>query len=85
MSSEGDRTRIDRLIALRDSQEAALAGGVPAREFAALSREYRATLAEIAELDPPKAEGDGIDEIAQRRTARRAGAAKGPSRAKRSV
>jgi hypothetical protein len=67
-------TRLARLERLRDSQDAWLRGGeVPAREFAALSREYRLTLAEIAELNPEEKAGDGIDEIAARRSARRPG------------
>lgn len=56
----------------------------PVDRRAALVAQYRATLAEIAELEPAKAEGDGIDEIAARRAARRAGPAKGSGRAKRS-
>lgn len=41
------------------------------REFAALSREYRAVMAEIDELKPPEKVGDSVDEIAERRAARR--------------
>jgi hypothetical protein len=81
---EETASRLERLTALRDSQESALAGEVATKDFASLSREYRATLAEIAELEPKKAEGDGIDEIAKRRAARRTSPAKGSSRAKRS-
>lgn len=76
-------SRLDRLKVLRASIEATLADGVPARDFAALSREYRAVLAEIDELAPPVRKGDVVDEIAQRRNARRQ-AAPGASRAKRS-
>lgn len=76
-------SRLDRLRALRESIELALSGDVPVRDFAALSREYRAVLAEIDELAPPEQKGDAVDEIAQRRNARR-NAAPGKSRAKRS-
>jgi hypothetical protein len=80
---EGTASRLERLTTLRASIEATLAGDVPVRDFAALSREYRAVLAEIAELAPPEQKGDAVDEIAQRRAARRAGPAKGAVRAKR--
>lgn len=76
-------SRLKRLIALRASQEAALAEGIHARELSALSKEYRATLAEIDELTPQEAVGDSIDEIAARRAARRAAPAKGSGRTKR--
>lgn len=68
------------------AQEAALTtNDVPIRDFAAMSREYRATLAEIDELAPKERVGDGIDEISARRTARRASASTSSGRAKRSV
>ena len=76
MSTKADRTRLERLTSLRDDQEAAFKSGVPAREFAALSREYRATLAEIEALTPAAPKGDAIDQLAQRRSARGAGTAK---------
>jgi len=56
----------------------------PADRKAALVAQYRATLAEIDELEPKEAMGDGIDEIARRRAARRSGPAKGSSRTKQS-
>ena len=56
----------------------------PADRKAALVAQYRATLAEIDELSPKEAAGDGIDEIAKRRAARRSSSAKGSARAKRS-
>jgi hypothetical protein len=56
----------------------------PVDRKAALVAQYRATLAEIAELEPKEAAGDGIDEIAARRTARRPGSAKHPSRSEQS-
>lgn len=74
--------RLDRLLVLRLKQEEALAGPVPLRELSPLSREYRATLVEISELDTAKADADGIDEIAKRRAARRPGTGKGAARAK---
>lgn len=54
------------------------------RDLASLSGRLQAVLEEIARLEPKKAEGDGIDEIAKRRAARRSGTAKGSARAKRS-
>lgn len=75
-------SRLDRLKTLRRLIEGTIAdGGIPVRDLAALSREYRAVLAEIDELSPPKQEGDVVDEIAQRRAARRAGTAKSKKRA----
>lgn len=79
-----EKGRLERLLALRSAQEFALSSDIPVRDFSALSREYRATLAEIDDLQPKADEGDGIDEIAQRRAARRAGPAKGSGRSKRS-
>ena len=74
--------RLDRLGTVRDQLAAAMAGDVPVRDRAAVSREYRAVLAEIDELAPPTQKGDAVDEIAQRRNARRS-AAPGKARAKR--
>lgn len=76
------RTRLDRLVALRDHLEAVLRIDIPARDLATASREYRAVLAEIAELEPKKAAGDPVDEIAARRAARRPGATARTRRAK---
>jgi hypothetical protein len=75
--------RLEALQALRDDLLAWMSEA-PADRRAALVAQYRATLAEIAELEPKKAEGDGVDEIAARRAARRSSPAKGASRAKRS-
>ena len=55
----------------------------PADRKAALVAQYRATLAEIDELTPKEAAGDGIDEIARRRAARRSRPAKTEGRTKR--
>ncbi|HJV08912.1 MAG TPA: hypothetical protein VJ653_04500 [Acidimicrobiales bacterium] len=43
-----------------------------AKDTAALTRELRAALAELRALAPPKAERDGVDDLAARRSARRA-------------
>jgi len=53
------------------------------RDLAALSGRLQSVLAEIDELSSKEAAGDGIDEIAKRRAARRSSAAKGSARAKR--
>ena len=55
----------------------------PADRKAALVAQYRATLAEIDDLTPKEATGDGIDEIARRRAARRSSPSKTEGRAKR--
>lgn len=73
--------RLDDLARLREQ----LLGWMveaPADRRAALVAQYRATLAEIDELTPKEAVGDSIDEIAQRRAARRSAPAKGSGRAK---
>lgn len=79
----GTESRLNRLIRLRANAEDALNGGVPVRDFASISREYRAILADIDALAEPEKKGDAVDEIAQRRAARRSGAAKSPARATR--
>ena len=63
---------LDLLLALQEQLEAALATDIPVREFAALSREYRACLADIAAL-PDSKEVSVADEIAERRRKRQAG------------
>lgn len=68
-------TRRERLEALRGALEQALSSDVPVRDFAALSREYRACLADIASLPDEMKAGDPIDEIAARRRSRGAVAA----------
>lgn len=66
-------TRIERLRADRDRLEAAMDEAEP-RELAALVREHRTVLAEIEKLAAtPK--GSVIDQIAQKRREREAGAA----------
>lgn len=71
--------RIARLRALADDLEASLAEasvGVKAQ----LAAQYRATLAEIDDLErasaPAAPKGSGLDEVSQRRAARGAGAAR---------
>lgn len=69
-------TRRERLEELRDQLAEVLAEGVGARDFAAVSREYRAVLAEIEVLESGELRaGDPVDEIASRRAARGAVAA----------
>lgn len=71
---EGIASRRERLSELRDSLHAALFGGeIAVREYAALSKEYRAVLAELDAL-PNSEEVSVADEIAQRRANRRTGA-----------
>lgn len=75
--------RLDDLQVLRE-QLIGWMSEAPVDRVAALVAQYRATLAEIAELTPKEKAGDGIDEIAARRSARRAGPAKGEGGSKRS-
>lgn len=56
----------------------------PIDRKAALVAQLRATLADIEDLSPKEAAGDGIDEIAERRAARRGGSSAGPGHSKRS-
>ena len=77
----------DRLAALRDLRDflaGQLVGCESKRDVAALAARYQSVLEQVAALEPKKAEGDGIDEIARRRSARRASTAKSAGRAKRS-
>jgi len=77
----------DRLQTLRDLRDL-LAQQIQScdslRDLSSLSGRLQAVLAEIADLEPKKAEGDGVDEIAARRAARRSSPTKGSTRAKRS-
>lgn len=77
----------DRLQALKDLRDLLarnIADCDSLRDLASLSGRFQAVLSEIDELSPKEAAGDGIDEIAKRRAARRAGPAKSPGRAKQS-
>lgn len=59
-----------RLTALRDRLEAVVRDPATSpRDLAAVSREYRQTLARLAEMAPATA-GSPLDEIARRRTQR---------------
>ena len=78
-----DVDRLTRLRTQRDLLLVHIALCESDRDFVALSREYRDCMAQIADIEPKKAEGDGIDEIAQRRNARRSGTAKGSRNSKR--
>lgn len=53
------------------------------RDIAALAGRLQAVLSEIEELSPKESVGDGIDEIAKRRSDRRPGTAAAKGRAKR--
>ncbi len=64
-------TDLERLTALRGRLEAVLHDPeTSARDLAAVSREYRQTLAQLAEVSPSAA-GSALDEIAARRVLRR--------------
>lgn len=76
-------SRLDDLEQLRTDLQEWLRDA-PVDRKAALVAQYRATLEEIDRLKPKEAVGDSIDEIAKRRAARRAGAAKAAGRSKRS-
>lgn len=72
-SSDGAKDHRARLAALRDRLESAVAEAAN-RDLAPLAARYQAVLAELAAM--PEAEGsDGVDDLAGRRAARRAGAA----------
>ena len=71
----GGPDRVARLVAVRDAIEKAIAECESKRDLAALSREYRAVLAELESLAPVKEKRSrGVDEIGRRRAARRAAA-----------
>lgn len=86
MSLHESATSGDRLATLSDLRDL-LARNIEAcdslRDLAALSGRMQAVLKEIDELSPKEAAGDGIDEIAKRRAARRSRPAPSESRAKR--
>jgi len=71
----GAPDRVARLVAVRDALATAIAECESKRDLAALSREYRAVLAELESLAPQKEkQSRGVDEIGRRRAARRAAA-----------
>lgn len=71
--------RIDRLRALADLLEASL-GEASVGVRAQIAAQYRATLAEIDEIEgasaPAAGKGTGLDELNARRAARESGAAR---------
>ena len=72
-----EQTRAERLTADRDLLELAMADATPS-QLPALVKEHRAVLAEIEKLAAtPK--GSVIDQIAQKRREREAGAAGSPA------
>lgn len=81
-SASGDR--LETLKDLRDLLALNIQGCDSLRDLASLSGRLQSVLEEISKLEVPKEAGDGIDEIAKRRAARRAGAAKGADRTQRS-
>lgn len=77
----------DQLQTLRDLRDVVAASIVECdslRDMASLSGRLQSILDQIATLEGPKEAGDGIDEIAQQRAARRASAAKNSVRAGKS-
>lgn len=76
-------TRLEDLKKLRNDLLTWL-DEAPADRKAALVAQFRATLVEIEELEPKKEAGDGIDEIAKRRAARRSGSTSKVDHSKRS-
>lgn len=78
-AASGDR--LQTLRDLRDFLTTQLVECESKRDVAALSGRLQSVLEEIAKLEPKKAEGDGIDEIAKRRAARRSSSTKGQARA----
>lgn len=66
-------TRLEALTALRTALAASLEAAEP-REAASLSKELRAVLGELAALAPVEG-SSAVDEVANKRAARRAGAA----------
>lgn len=67
--------RAARLVAVRDTLEKAIGECDSKRDLAALSREYRACMAELESLPrEEKKKNRGVDEIGRRRAARRAAA-----------
>lgn len=77
-AASGDR--LGTLRALRDKLAQEIDGSTSLRDIASASGRLQSVLEEIASLDV-KPEGDGIDEIAERRAARRAVRGKGSVRA----
>jgi len=77
-------TYLQALEAIRDALVADLTMCESMRDKAALYNRLELTLRLIEDVKPKEPEGDGIDEIAQRRATRRSSPASGSARAKRS-
>lgn len=73
--------RLKTLEALRDFLAENLDDCESKRDIASMTTRLESVLEQIEKLEGPKSAGDGIDEIAQRRAARRASAASRPVRA----
>lgn len=73
MAGTAEPTLRGRLTAVRASLEAAMAEALP-KELPALSREYRAVLAEL-EAIPAETSTATVDQLRERRAARRTAAA----------
>lgn len=78
IASAGDR--LETLRVLRNTLAKQIDDSDSARDVAALSRQLTDVLEQIATLAPEKKAVDPVDEIAQRRAARGAGAAAGAGR-----
>jgi len=80
-------SRLDDLLELRDALRPQVLSEHTEHGLQGVSGlvgQYVKVLAEIEELQPKESTGDGIDEIAARRAARRSSAPAGKGRAKRS-
>lgn len=76
--------RLDALIAMRDRLARAIDDCDSMRDLPALTRQMADVLVQIERVSPPEEKGDAVDEIAKRRSARRAGSTPGASRSERS-
>lgn len=79
--SAASGNQLEALRDLRDLLAKSITECDSLRDLASLSGRLQSILDQIAELEGPKESGDGIDEIAQQRAARRASAAKNSVRA----
>lgn len=79
-SKTGDRLRA--LIALRDTLARSIDNCDSLRDLGTLTARMTEVLQQIDSLTPTAKAGDPVDEVAQRRAARRSGAAKSQARAK---
>lgn len=72
------------LIAMRDKLATSIDECESMRDLSSLNKQLADVLKQIDELKPAEQVGDVVDEIAQRRSARRASAAKAAGSSKRS-